>query len=89
MVLVPIKGELDINVFQNSFNYLVLRHPLLRTRFITEGGGVVQKELSTKTHYLIAGDNSKEALEEASKYGITILSEDQLIDFIRPKQISR
>ena len=58
-------------------------------RFITDAGGIVDNKLSTKTHYLIAGANSKEALAEASKYGITILSEDQLIDFIRPKDISR
>ena len=43
VALVPIKGELNTNVFQNSFNYLVLRHPLLRTRFITEGLKSFQK----------------------------------------------
>lgn len=58
-------------------------------RFITDAGGVVEQNLSTKTHYLIAGANSETALSNASKFGITILSEDQLIDFIRPKEISR
>ncbi len=59
------------------------------SRFITEGGGIVDNELSTKTHYLIAGADSKKDLAEASKYGITILSEDQLIDFIRPATLGR
>lgn len=58
-------------------------------RFITEAGGIVDDGLSTKTHYLVAGRNSQQALKEASRFGITILSEDQLIDFIRPKELSR
>ncbi len=84
----PVFNPAETKVFVINGVFSSFTHEEL-ARFITEAGGVVQSELSTKTHYLIAGAQSQKALEEASKYGITILSEDQLIDFIRPKQISR
>lgn len=58
-------------------------------RFITEAGGKVEQALSTNTHYLVAGDGSDNSITEASKFGIHIISEDQLIDFIRPQHVRR
>jgi NAD-dependent DNA ligase len=52
-------------------------------RFITESGAKVEKELTTASDYLVAGDRAQAALDQASKLGISILSEDQLLDFVR------
>jgi amino acid adenylation domain-containing protein len=40
---IPIKGELNFGVLQKAFNYLVLRHPMLRTSFVREGLQSLQK----------------------------------------------
>jgi len=53
-------------------------------RFIEDVGGRVDDELSIDTHYLVAGENSDEALEKASRLGVIILNEDKLIEFVRP-----
>ncbi len=63
-------------------------------RFITESGGRYDEELSVNTDYLVAGERSDAALQQAIKLGISILSEEQLIasqlfhlgDFSRSKQ---
>lgn len=53
-------------------------------RFIRDAGGQVDPEITTKTHYLVAGaENSAEALAEASANGVTVLSENQLLEAIR------
>ncbi|TVR46616.1 MAG: hypothetical protein EA402_02440 [Planctomycetota bacterium] len=54
-------------------------------QFVRDGGGAVDDELSTRTHYLVAGDGPEaaRALEEASLLGVTVLSEDQAIDLVR------
>jgi NAD-dependent DNA ligase len=52
-------------------------------RFVTESGGKVEREMSTTTDYLVAGENDPKALDQATKLGISVLSEDQLIDFVR------
>lgn len=49
-------------------------------RFIIENGGRYDDELSVNTDYLVAGDRSDEALQQAIKLGISILSEEQLIE---------
>jgi NAD-dependent DNA ligase len=49
-------------------------------RFIVENGGRYDDELSVNTDYLVAGDRSDEALQQAIKLGISILSEEQLIE---------
>lgn len=49
-------------------------------RFIIENGGRYDDELSVNTDYLVAGERSDEALQQAVKLGISILSEDQLIE---------
>ena len=49
-------------------------------RFILENGGRYDEELSVNTDYLVAGGHSDAALEEAIRLGISILSEEQLIE---------
>jgi NAD-dependent DNA ligase len=53
------------------------------TRFISEAGGRVSDTLSTNSDFLVAGEKSDKALDEASRLGISVLSEDQLVDFMR------
>jgi NAD-dependent DNA ligase len=52
-------------------------------RFIQEAGGEVENELTTRTNFLVAGENSDDWLRQASNYGVIILSENKLIEFIR------
>lgn len=52
-------------------------------RFIEEAGGVVEPEISRRTHYLVAGENADVALAEANLNGVTILSEDKLLAKVR------
>ncbi len=49
-------------------------------RFIIENGGRYDDELTVNTDYLVAGDRSDAALQQAIKLGISILSEEQLIE---------
>lgn len=53
------------------------------TRFITESGGRVDRELSTATDYLVAGGRAEAELAQASKLGIAILSEGQVLELVR------
>ena len=54
-------------------------------RLITDAGCRVANELNTGTDYLVSGINAAKDLELASKLGMTILSEDQLLDFVRSR----
>ncbi len=54
-------------------------------RFIVESGGRVDADLSVNTDYLVAGDRAGAAVEQAGKVGVVILSEQQLVEFVRPK----
>jgi NAD-dependent DNA ligase len=49
-------------------------------RFIIENGGRYDEELSVNTDYVVAGERCDAALEEALRIGISILSEEQLIE---------
>jgi len=52
-------------------------------RFITESGGKVAPELTTKSDYLVAGDRAEQALADANRIGVSVISEEQLLDFVR------
>ncbi|MEK7413130.1 MAG: BRCT domain-containing protein [Planctomycetota bacterium] len=56
------------------------------SRFIEEGGGRVDSDLKVGTDYLVAGGAAEQWTDIAVKLGVSILSEDQLIDFIRPQE---
>ena len=49
-------------------------------RFILENGGRYDEELTVNTDYLVAGERCNAALEDALRIGISILSEEQLIE---------
>jgi hypothetical protein len=53
--------------------------------FIKDSGGVVDAGITISTDYLVAGTNAQKSLDQASKLGVSILSEDQLLDFVRLK----
>jgi NAD-dependent DNA ligase len=53
--------------------------------FIKDSGGVVDPAISISTDYLVAGTSAQKSLDQASKLGVSILSEDQLLDFVRLK----
>ncbi|NDI99749.1 NAD-dependent DNA ligase LigA [Flavobacterium sp. LaA7.5] len=51
---------------------------------IEDNGGKVGSSISSKTNYVIAGDNMGPAkLEKAQKLGVAIISEDDFIDMIK------
>ena len=52
-------------------------------RFIQESGGKLDNELSIKVDFLVAGANAGADLNQATKLGMSILSEDQLLDFLQ------
>jgi NAD-dependent DNA ligase len=54
-------------------------------RLITDAGASVDGQLTTGTDYLVAGTNCQKDLELATKLGMTVLSEDQLLDFVRAR----
>ncbi len=56
------------------------------TRFIEQSGGRVDTEMKTGTDYLVAGSAAEQWTETAVKLGVSILSEDQLLDYIRPQE---
>jgi hypothetical protein len=53
--------------------------------FIKDSGGVVDPSITISTDYLVAGTGAQKSLDQASKLGVSILSEDQLLDFVRLK----
>lgn len=55
-------------------------------RFIQEGGGRIDIDLKNGTDYLVAGANADRWTALAVKLGVAILSEEQLLDFIRPQE---
>ena len=56
------------------------------SRFIEEGGGRVDADVKVGTDYLVAGGAADQWTDLAVKLGVSILSEDQLLDFIRPQE---
>lgn len=50
---------------------------------ITQNGGIVRTSISSKTHYVVAGDNMGPAkLEKANQLGVKIVSEEEFIHMI-------
>lgn len=49
-------------------------------RFIVENGGRYDDEMTVITDYLVAGERADAALQQAVKLGISILSEEQLLE---------
>ncbi len=55
-------------------------------RFIEEAGGRIDTEPKVGTDFLVAGAAAETWTEAAVKLGVSILSEDQLLDYIRPQE---
>ncbi|MBA3709135.1 MAG: hypothetical protein H0W83_09995 [Planctomycetes bacterium] len=51
--------------------------------FIKDSGGAVDPDITIRTDYLVAGGRADKSLEQATKLGVSILSEDQLLSFVR------
>ncbi len=52
-------------------------------RFIQEAGGALDNNLSVNVDFLVAGTNAQADLDQATKLGMSIISEDQLLEFLR------
>lgn len=52
--------------------------------FIIDAGGRVDPSLSVDTDYLVAGEGVPKDIELAGKLGVSIINEDQLLDYVRP-----
>lgn len=55
-------------------------------RFIEVAGGRIDAEPKVGTDFLVAGAAAETWTEAAVKLGVSILSEDQLLDYIRPQE---
>ena len=53
------------------------------TRFVLESGGKLEQQLSVNVDFLVAGANAQTDLDQATKLGMSILSENQLLDFLK------
>ncbi|MDW8373351.1 MAG: BRCT domain-containing protein [Planctomycetota bacterium] len=54
--------------------------------FITAAGGIIHEELRPGTDFLVAGARAERWTELAIKLGVPIISEQQLLEFIRPQE---
>ena len=58
-------------------------------KLIEEAGGIVQNAVTSKTRYLIAGENTGATkTEKARKLGTEVINEQQLLDLLRSKALS-
>ena len=78
----PVYNPADVKIFVLKGDFAKFSADEL-ARFVIESGAKVEKDLTTATDYLVAGDRAQSALDQAAKLGISILSEDQLLDFVR------
>ena len=56
------------------------------TEKIEAVGGKVSGSVSKKTDYVVAGSDAGSKLEKASQFGITVLSEEDLLDLLKPTE---
>ena len=52
-------------------------------QLIEDAGGKVSSSISSKTNYLIAGENAGQKLEKAKSLNIKIINENEAIDMVR------
>ncbi len=51
-------------------------------QFIKDSGDIVDPDISLRSDYLVAGANCRAALDQATNLGVSILSEDQMLNFV-------
>jgi NAD-dependent DNA ligase len=78
----PVYSPDDVKIFVVKGDFDLYSREELR-HFIRLTGNEVQDQISSKTDFLVAGANSTKAVEQAADNGVTILSERQLVEFIR------
>lgn len=61
--------------------------PLEISRFVEQSGARVDSKLTVDTDYLVAGANCDKDIELATKLGVSIISEEQLLDFVPAGQV--
>lgn len=84
MVHNPVYNPDDVKTFVIKGDFAIYSAEEI-ARFVTESGGKVDKELTTTSDYLIAGGRAEEELAKASKLGVSVLSEQQAIELVRPR----
>lgn len=50
---------------------------------IEENGGKVSSSVSSKTNYLLAGESAGSKLQDAIKYGVTVINEEELFSILK------
>ncbi len=54
-------------------------------RFITDAGYRLDREVSVNTDYLVVGTGADQAMAQAARQGVATLTEEQLVDYVRPR----
>jgi DNA ligase (NAD+) len=52
-------------------------------RMIEAAGGKISGSVSSKTHYVVAGEDAGSKLDKARKLGVTVIGEDQFLELIK------
>jgi NAD-dependent DNA ligase len=78
----PVYNPDEVKIYVIKGDFRKFSQPEL-ARFIEDAGGVVEPDITRRTHYLVAGENADFALKEANLNGVTILSEDKLLAKVR------
>ena len=52
-------------------------------QLIKQRGGIPSSAVSSKTDYLIIGENAGSKLKKATEFGIELITEDKLSDFLK------
>lgn len=78
----PIYNPEDRKVFVIKGDFTTFSQEEI-ARFIERSGGRVDAELSVETDYLVAGGRADAALAQASRLGVSVLSEGQAIEMVR------
>ena len=52
-------------------------------QLIKQRGGIPSSSVSSKTDYLIIGENAGSKLKKATEFGIELITEDNLSDFLK------